>query len=525
MLALSLLASILAVYIWRVGFTVMSTPAADVFHEFVRYFYHNAWLLLVIAVPIFALNGFYSYGRTYQGRYKAIIVAEATAVAYLILAALAFVAPASVTLPPSVLLVAAFTTVVVLVASRFWASLWRHVIKAEAAPPVHATVKQPETVLLIGGAGYIGSALLPKLLAENFRVKVFDLFLYGLEPIQPWIEHPNVELVHADFRQVDALVEAMRGVDRVVHLGGIVGDPACAIDEALTIDVNLAATRVIAEVAKGQGVRRLVFASTCSVYGASDELLDERSRLNPVSLYARSKIASEKVLLEMSDERFLPVIVRFGTIYGLSGRTRFDLVVNLLAAKAVLDGEITVFGGSQWRPFLHVDDAALAVAMLLRRPAASRGEPIFNVGSNAQNYTIGQIGRLIHAKVPHARLIEQGDDGDRRNYRVRFDKIANMVGFRPRWTVEEGIDQVVAAIRAGQITDYHDSRYSNAKFLTSAAGSRLPRRSAQWAQELIHGMDLQPPLPAGAAAALSHRQQAQSSRFDGSWVPAATVDG
>jgi nucleoside-diphosphate-sugar epimerase len=522
MLELSLLAAVLVVYVWHVGPAVGYAPADETFYTFMAYFYQNAGLLLIVAIPIFAVNGFYSYGRTYQSRYKAIIVAEATAVAYLVLAALAFVAPAIVTLPPSVLLVAAVTTVAVLVTSRVWAGLWRQVVKAEAAPPLRATVRQPETVLLIGGAGYIGSALLPKLLAETSRVKVFDLFLYGLEPIQRWITHPDVELVRADFRQVDALVEAMRGVDRVVHLGGIVGDPACAIDEALTTDVNLAATRVIAEVAKGQGVRRLVFASTCSVYGASEELLDERSRLNPVSLYARSKIASEQVLLEMSDERFLPVIVRFGTIYGLSGRTRFDLVVNLLVAKAALDGEITVFGGDQWRPFLHVDDAALAVAQLLRKPAAGRGQPIFNVGSNAENYTIGQIARLIHAKVPEARLIEQGADGDRRNYRVRFDKIANTIGFRPRWTVEQGVDQVLGAIRAGQITDYQDSRFSNAKFLTSAAGSRLPRRSAQWAQELIQGLDLQPPVPAAAVAAL--RPAPRTRRFDGSWLRARTLD-
>lgn len=494
MLVLSLLLSILSICIWHMVFTVDAISAYQIFHGHTQYFYQNAWIVIAVAIPIFVLSGFYSYGRAYRSRYKAMIVAEAAVMSYLVLAALAFVAPRTVTMPPSVLVVAAFITVVVLVASRFWSRLWRYVIKVEAGVPIQAKVNRPETVLLIGGAGYIGSALLPKLIADNCRVKVFDLFLYGPEPIQPWIEHPNVELIHADFRQVDALVQAMRAVDHVVHLGGIVGDPACAIDEALTIDVNLAATRVIAEVAKGQGVRRLVFASTCSVYGASNELLDERSRLNPVSLYARSKIASEKVLLEMSDERFAPVVVRFGTIYGLSGRTRFDLVVNLLAAKAVLDGKITVFGGSQWRPFLHVDDAALAVATLLRRACGSRQDLIFNVGSNAENYTIGQIGRLIHAKVPEAELIEQGDDGDRRNYRVRFDKIAKKVGFRPRWTVERGVDQVIAAIRAGQIIDYHDSRYSNAEFLISPAGSRLPRRSAQWAQELIHATDLQPAL-------------------------------
>jgi nucleoside-diphosphate-sugar epimerase len=160
------------------------------------------------------------------------------------------------------------------------------------------------------------------------------------------------ESVRSDFREIDSLVKAMRGVEQVVHLGGIVGDPACALDEELTIDVNLAATRSIAEVAKGNGIRHFVFASSCSVYGASDVVLNEKSQLDPLSFYARTKVASEKVLLGMADSTFTPLIVRFATIYGLSGRTRFDLVVNLLAANAFFDHQITIFGGDQWRSVL-----------------------------------------------------------------------------------------------------------------------------------------------------------------------------
>src|SRR5204863_6972480 len=138
-----------------------------------------------------------------------------------------------------------------------------------------------------------------------------DLLLYSTEPIQEVLHHPHLEIIQDDFRHVDKVVEAVHDVHAVVHLGAIVGDPACALDEELTIEVNLMATRMIAEVAKGSGVHRFIFASTCSVYGASDEVLDERSALNPVSLYARSKIASEKVLMKMADDRFAPVILRF----------------------------------------------------------------------------------------------------------------------------------------------------------------------------------------------------------------------
>src|SRR4029079_6285270 len=226
-----------------------------------------------------------------------------------------------------------------------------------------------------------------------------DLLIYGTEPIEDSVAHPNLEIMKADFRQVDKVVQAMRNIDAVIHLGAIVGDPACALDEELTIEVNLMATRMIAEVAKGDGVSRVICASTCSVYGANDAMLDERSALNPVSIYARSKIASERVLMSMASCVFAPTLLRFGTIYGLSGRTRFDLVINLLTAKAMVEGKITVFGGDQWRPFVHVDDAALAVLMALEAPLSLVGNEVFNVGCDEQNYTIQQVGEMIKQLV------------------------------------------------------------------------------------------------------------------------------
>jgi nucleoside-diphosphate-sugar epimerase len=264
-----------------------------------------------------------------------------------------------------------------------------------------------------------------------------------------------------------------------------VGDPACALDEELTIEVNVMATRMIAEVAKGVGVERLVFASTCSVYGASEHHLDERSQLNPVSLYARSKIASEKVLQKMADDRFSPVILRFGTIFGLSGRTRFDLVFNLLTAKAVMDGEITVFGGDQWRPFLHVDDAARALLDVLTASQDIVRNQVFNVGSSEQNYTINQIAEIIQRHVPQAHIVHKGDGADRRNYWVSFNKISRTLGFRPKWTVDQGIDQVIEAISSGKVLDYRDAKYSNVLFLRQEGHERLSRQGSDWAYQLL----------------------------------------
>ena len=283
----------------------------------------------------------------------------------------------------------------------------------------------------------------------GYHVRLLDLLLYSTEPIHDVLHHPHLELIQADFRQVDKVVEAIGDVDAVVHLGAIVGDPACALDEELTIEVNLMATRMIAEVAKGSGVNRFIFASTCSVYGASNELLDEHSALYPVSLYARSKIASEQVLKNLAGPDFVPVILRFGTIYGLSGRTRFDLVINLLAAKAVIEGTITVFGGDQWRPFVHVDDAALAILKALEAPRATVQNQIFNVGSDEQNYTIEQVGEIIQRLVPTAEILHMGSDGDRRNYQVNF-KIRNTLHFVPQWNVEQESSKSSPASRAGK---------------------------------------------------------------------------
>jgi nucleoside-diphosphate-sugar epimerase len=346
----------------------------------------------------------------------------------------------------------------------------------------------PRMVLVIGGGGYIGSALVPKLLARGHRVRVLDRLFYGLEPIRSVINHPNLEIMKADFRRIDKLVECMQGVDAVIHLGAIVGDPACALNRDLTIEVNLMATRTIAKVAKGYGIRRFIFASTCSVYGAStdDQLLTEESPLNPVSLYAVTKLASEQVLMDLASESFSPTCLRFSTIYGLSGRKRFDLVVNLLTAKAVIDGEITIQGGDQWRPFLHVDDAALSLLHTLESPLPKIHREVFNVGSDEQNFTIQQIGELIKTIVPGSELINQGLGGDRRDYRADFRKIREQLGFVPRWTVVEGINQVIDVIRDGEVKDYHSAKYSNVKYLIEQEDPvSLVRNESNWAYDLV----------------------------------------
>lgn len=355
-------------------------------------------------------------------------------------------------------------------------------------------------VLVIGGAGYVGSALVGQLLRMGMRVSILDAMHFGEEALGKAVGHPNLTLIRDDFRHIEVLARAMSGVRSVVHLGGLVGDPACAVDPELTIDVNIRATRLIGEIAKAQGVRRLVFASSCSVYGACDDIVDETSQFNPQSLYARSKVASEVVLGALDSADFSVTSLRFGTIYGFSGRTRFDLVVNLLCAKAVRERLITVFGPEQWRPFVHVDDVARAIAITLRAPVEIvRGEA-FNVGSNAQNYTLGALAALINQQVPAARIVVDANCTDRRNYRVRFDKIQKQLGFEPAWTIEEGIAQVVGLVRSNQVGHHLLPIYSNLLYLKESGTKGFSKfKLTGWESDLMNIIRIVPAVHSAAA--------------------------
>ena len=324
MVNVSLALALVVWYIWLVNFSTIKSPHEGVFFKLFGHYSTSALVITLIALVVFSLSGFYTSGRAYQGRYKILVVVQAVTLSYVLFVMVSYVVSNTVIyLPRGVFLLGWLFTTLIVVLARLWSAVW----KMQHMHPSPYLDESVEKILVIGGAGYIGSALLPFLLKRGYKVRLLDLLMYGTEPIQGFLEHPNLEVMQADFRQVDKVVQAMNGVDAVVHLGAIVGDPACAFDEKLTIEVNLMATRMVAEVAKACGVRRFVFASTCSVYGAGDEILNETSPLNPVSLYAESKIASERILHPMAEDSFSPTLLRFGTIYGFSGRVRFDLVV------------------------------------------------------------------------------------------------------------------------------------------------------------------------------------------------------
>ncbi len=454
-------------YTWELSVEPISATGPEVFIAFVWTYLRTAPMLTAISIAVFGAHGIYTYNRTYRLRHKIATIAGAVSVSYLIFAALLLLLRDVVATSRGVLLGAWGLTIFMVGGARLSLALWWNSLdKEHHYLPTQAPTGNPRNVLIIGGAGYIGSALTARLLELGYHVRVLDCLLYGDQAITEFYSHPNFELIQGDLRHVDRVVGATKGMDAAVHLGAIVGDSACQVCEDLTVEINLEATRTIAEVSKGYGVERFIFASTCSVYGASDEILDERSALNPLSLYARTKLASEKVLLRLTEASFAPTILRFGTIYGLSGRPRFDLVVNLLAAKAIQEGEAGIFGGAQWRPLVHVRDVAQAIVLALQAPLHEVRGQIYNVGSNEQNYQIADLGPIIQRMVPNARIVTQPQE-DNRNYRVRFDKVRDRLGFRPQFTVEDGVAEIIGAFASGKILDYRDPRYNNYAYLKS----------------------------------------------------------
>lgn len=328
-------------------------------------------------------------------------------------------------------------------------------------------------ILVIGGAGYLGSVLVRKLLQKNYKVRVLDNLTYGDDGIKEMYGKKNFEFFLGDTRNIHDVVKAVSGIEAVVHLAAIVGDPACKIEPIITIESNYLATKMIAEVCKYHQVNRFVFASTCSVYGKSRKPANEESGTKALSLYARSKLDSEHAILAMADENFSPTILRLATLFGLSPRMRFDLVVNALTAKAVIDGKIPIFGGNQSRPNLHVEDAANAFIACLETPLEKISGEIFNVGSSSLNLKIIEIGRAVKRIVPKAELVVDRKDTDRRDYIVDFKKIETEVGFRVNKKIEAGIEEVREWIIANKINSYAEKKYSNYERLSEPAGNPL----------------------------------------------------
>lgn len=317
-------------------------------------------------------------------------------------------------------------------------------------------------VLVTGGAGYIGSLLTRRLLAARHDVVVLDRLLFGEEPLRELAEATGYRLVIGDVRDRDMVDHLLHDRDAVIHLAAIVGEAACNADPRLAVETNLTATQRLAEATAAAGIARFVFASTCSVYGAGGVArLHEESPLAPTELYAETRVNAERSLAGAIRHGLRPTVLRFGTVYGVSPRTRFDLVVNLLTARALRDHAVSIFGGEQWRPFVHVDDVARALHESLDADLDRVGDQTLNVGDNRENYQMKQLGPVLAQEVPGTRVTVVPEVVDQRSYHVMFDKIERLLGFHAGFNVARGVREVSEAIRSGAIPDPNDRRLVN----------------------------------------------------------------
>ncbi len=341
-------------------------------------------------------------------------------------------------------------------------------------------------VLLTGGAGYLGACLTPVLLERGHSVRVFDRFCFGEEALAAFREHPSCEIARGDIRRLQDTPGLFDGIDAVVHLAGLSNDPSGELDPDMTWDVNVESTQELASQAVQKGASRFVFASSCAVYGKGVfDVLDEQSPTNPVSTFGRSKLEAENALLDMQNELFEPVVARMATLFGWSPRMRFDLAVNQMVATAVRQRRIDVFGGgNQWRPFIHVRDAARAMAALLEAPAKTAAGAIYNMGSDVCNYRVRDLAERVARQFDDVKVELVKSDEDVRTYCVQFGKIREKLGFKCEWSLEEGIRELRDGLADASV-DPMDDAYFNVRRMKQLRATPVDEGGEPIASRLI----------------------------------------
>jgi nucleoside-diphosphate-sugar epimerase len=313
-----------------------------------------------------------------------------------------------------------------------------------------------QPILVTGGAGYVGAALVEELRERGREVRVLDLLAHGQSQVAERLVRLGVEVLEGDIRDESARSAALENAVALVHLAAIVGDPACARDPQLSQAVNVAGTRVIAEEAREAGVRHMVFASTCSNYGRMTDptvRVDESGELAPISLYAEQKVEIERFLLSGALAPMAATCLRFATVYGVAPRMRFDLTVNEFTRDLWADRDLEVFGEQFWRPYVHVRDAAAAIALVLDTGPDLTGGDVFNVGHSDENYRKLDLVEIITGELGRGEVRFVKRDEDPRDYKVAFEKVRAALGFEPRMRVVDGVREVVEALDAGTFDD------------------------------------------------------------------------
>lgn len=328
-----------------------------------------------------------------------------------------------------------------------------------------------KNILVIGGAGYCGSILVPQLLDEGNKVTVYDILWYGSDFLP--LDNPNLTIIQGDVRDIAKVAKACEGIDTVLHLACISNDASFDLDEELSTSVNLDAFEPVVIAAKEAGVKRFVFASSSSVYGVSEQPdVTEEHPLLPVSLYNKFKGMCEPLLFKHTDDNFVGVVYRPATVCGYGPRQRLDVSVNILTNHAMNKGIIRVFGGEQLRPNLHIQEYADVCKLLMTAPAEKIANEVFNVGF--QNMSIMDIARTVKKVVEEIHPekgdlpIEVTESDDKRSYHINSDKIKRILGFEPKHTVEDAIRDLCNAFEEGKIPNsFDDDKYYNIRTMTA----------------------------------------------------------
>lgn len=321
--------------------------------------------------------------------------------------------------------------------------------------------------LVTGAGGYIGSVLCEMLIKRGMSVVGVDRYFFGLDPMNSILDSSQFKLCKKDIRALS--IEDLKDIDVVIHLASLSNDPSADLDPQLTYSINQESTLQLVKTAKDAGVHRFLFASSCSIYGASSNsfAIREDGETRPVSHYAKSKCASEKEILPFASDDFIVTILRNATVFGLSPRMRFDLVINVMTAYAWRDGQVSILGGGkQRRPLIHVKDVSRAFIMLAEAEPKKVNREVYNVGDDNQNYRVFQIANMIKNKIPNTKLIRVPDDTDPRDYHVSFEKIHDTFSFKATVSPEEAVDEIVEALNKG-LVDFDDPKTNTMKFYQS----------------------------------------------------------
>lgn len=317
-------------------------------------------------------------------------------------------------------------------------------------------------ILLVGGAGYIGSVLSRILIKKGFYVKCFDTLIYDHVSINN-IDNNFFQLIKSNISDVGSLIDCLEDVDYVIHLAGLVGDPSCSIDSGLTEEMNVIGTKIVWELSKKYNVKKFIFLSSCSVYGILDDIATEESKVNPISEYAWSKYRSEIDLLNSSNNYTELIILRLSTVFGMSYRMRFDLVVNYFSFLAANNTDLTVFNGNSYRPFISVNDLSNAISYLIIDESNNSNE-IYNIGDNLNNYTILQIAEIINSIKPNINVINTEKSGsDLRSYNVNFDKFNKKYNFKANDSIDSEVKKIINYVNTNNLknNDNLQPKYNN----------------------------------------------------------------